>query len=403
MTDSRVQNKHRILSVWIMACGLLYTFIYQFRLPFKADLFLYGMLAGLVAMTFFYGYIVINKQVLLFVFIDICALAGLMYTTNFSEGLRETILFVFFSGVFVFSYENASFIKLFTKWIYLVSAAVVISCIIHFAVPGWFNGIMAGLMRPNAYEQLIWSYTVDNTFAGIAAYTSNATFSAAVVFGNSFLNITNKNEQPIIKNKVVNIVLLVLSLFTIIICSKRGIFIATIVATVVLMFYLYRKNAFVLKFFSVAILFILASAVLYQINDYVAAFIDRFMTDDLLTGRDTIYDSLMTDFFNGNILIGKGTAATYKLADKGAHNIYLQILYDHGALFSMPYYIFLIYNYYLAFKNKCPISIFVQTMFLVYGLSGNPLYSNMFMIIYIYYVLYSSKAYLWNDRKPETE
>lgn len=403
MTDSRVQNKHRILSVWIMACGLLYTFIYQFRLPFKADLFLYGMLAGLVAMTFFYGYIVINKQVLLFVLIDICALAGLMYTTNFSEGLRETILFVFFSGVFVFSYENASFIKLFTKWIYLVSAAVVISCIIHFAAPGWFNGIMAGLMRPNAYEQLIWSYTVDNTFAGIAAYTSNATFSAAVVFGNSFLNITNKNEQPIIKNKVVNIVLLVLSLFTIIICSKRGIFIATIVATVVLMFYLYRKNAFVLKFFSVAILFILASAVLYQINDYVAAFIDRFMTDDLLTGRDTIYDSLMTDFFNGNILTGKGTAATYKLADKGAHNIYLQILYDHGALFSMPYYIFLIYNYYLAFKNKCPISIFVQTMFLVYGLSGNPLYSNMFMIIYIYYVLYSSKAYLWNDRKPETE
>lgn len=403
MTDSRVQNKHRILSVWIMACGLLYTFIYQFRLPFKADLFLYGMLAGLVAMTFFYGYIVINKQVLLFVLIDICALAGLMYTTNFSEGLRETILFVFFSGVFVFSYENASFIKLFTKWIYLVSAAVVISCIIHFAAPGWFNGIMAGLMRPNAYEQLIWSYTVDNTFAGIAAYTSNATFSAAVVFGNSFLNITNKNEQPIIKNKVVNIVLLVLSLFTIIICSKRGIFIATIVATVVLMFYLYRKNAFVLKFFSVAILFILALAVLYQINDYVAAFIDRFMTDDLLTGRDTIYDSLMTDFFNGNILTGKGTAATYKLADKGAHNIYLQILYDHGALFSMPYYIFLIYNYYLAFKNKCPISIFVQTMFLVYGLSGNPLYSNMFMIIYIYYVLYSSKAYLWNDRKPETE
>lgn len=403
MTDSKVQNKHRILSVWIMTCGLLYTFIYQFRLPFKADLFLYGMLAGLVAMTFFYGYVVINKQVVLFVLIDICALAGLVYTTNFSEGLRETMLFIFFSGVFVFSFENLAFIKLFTKWIYLASVAVVISCTVHFIFPEWFNSIMAGLMRPNAYEQLMWSYTVDETFAGIAAYTSNATFSAAIVFGNSFLNLTNRNEQPIIKNKIANAVFLALSLFTIIICSKRGIFIATIVATIVLMFYLYRRNAFILKFASVAILFVAVLAVLYQLNDYVAAFIDRFMTDDLLTGRDTIYDSLMVDLWNGNILIGKGTAATYAIADKGAHNIYLQILYDHGALFSIPYYIFLIYNYCVAFKNKCPISIFVQTMFLVYGLSGNPLYSNMFMIIYIYYVLYASKSPVINSENIKTE
>ena len=55
----------------------------------------------------------------------------------------------------------------------------------------------------------------------------------------------------------------------------------------------------------------------------------------------------------------------------------------------LEYFAFFLYNYYLAFKNKCPISIFVETLFLVYGLSGNPLYSNMFMMIYIYFVLYA--------------
>ena len=395
MTDASKNNRHPILSVWIMVCGLLYIFIYQLKLPFKADLFLYGMVFGLVAMTFLEGRVIINKQFLLFSFIDLSAIIGLIYTNMFSQGLREAILFVFFSGLFVLSYTNASFVKLFTKWIYLISVVLVISTIIHFLLPDSFNSAMQRIMRADAYEQLMWSYTVDNAFAGLAAYTSNATFSAAIVFGNSFLNLTNTKEQPIIKSKIINAVLLALSLFSIILCSKRGIFIATIVSMIVLMFFLYRKNAFVLKFFSVASLFAVALFILYQTNDLVADFLDRFMTDDLLTGRDTIYESLIGDFKQCNILIGRGTASTYAIAARGAHNIYLQVLYDHGILLSIPYYVFLAYNYYRAFKSKCPLSVFVQTLFLVYGLSGNPLYSNMFMMIYIFYVLYAARLPLF--------
>ena len=403
MTDASKNNRHLILSVWIMVCGLLYIFIYQLKLPFKADLFLYGMVVGLVAMTFLEGRIIMNKQFLLFLLIDVSAIIGLLYTTMFSQGLREAVLFVFFSGLFVLSYTNPSFIKLFTKWIYLISSALVISTIIHFLFPEMFNNTMQKIMRADAYEQLMWSYSVDNAFAGFAAYTSNATFSAAIVFGNSFLNLANKKEQPIIKNKIINIALLVLSLFSIILCSKRGVFVATIASMVVLMFYLYRKNAFVLKLLSVAALFAATLFILYQTNDFVAAFLDRFMTDDLLTGRDTIYESLIGDFKECNILIGRGTASTYAIAARGAHNIYLQVLYEHGILFSIPYYVFLAYNYYRAFKNKCPLSVFVQTLFLVYGLSGNPLYSNMFMMIYIFYVLYAARMPLFKkDIKTDT-
>ena len=391
MIEKKNQNKHRMLSIWIIVCGLLYIFAYQFKLPFKADTFLYGMVVGLVAMTYFMEKIILSNQLVLFILVVISSFIGLSYTTMPSEGLREAILFTFFSVVFWLSLTNSDFIRLFIKWIYIVSIIVVLSSILHFLAPLWFNAIMSQVMREDAYEQLMWSFTIDTTFAGLAAYTSNATFAAAIVFGNSFLNMTNKKETPIIKSKSINIVLLVLSMFSIIICSKRGIFVATIVALIVLMFYLYRGRDFLLKFLGIAVLFFVVLIILYNTNEFVSTFLNRFAGDDIMTGRDTIYKTLMADFSESNFLIGRGTAATYELAEEGAHNIYIQILFDHGFIFSVPYYILLIYNFYLAFKNKCPLSIFVQTMFLVYGLSGNPLYSNMFMIIYVYHVLYATK------------
>lgn len=399
MIKAKKRRKHLILSMWIIACGLLYIFAYQFRLPSQADVFLYGMLAGLVAMTLLERRIVVNAHFVLFVIVDISALIGVLYTTMVSEGIREAVLFVFFAVLVFLSSTNPDLIKLFTKWVYIVSILVVVSSILHFILPEQFNSLMAQVLREDAFEQFMWSYNVDNTFAGISAYTSNTTFSSAIVFGNSFLNLVNKKERPIIKNKIINIVLLALSFFSIIICSKRGIFVATLVAMVIMMFFLYRKRRFILKFSLVAIIFIVIFVILYENSVFVSSFFNRFVSGDFMSGRDVIYETLLTDFRSGNIFIGNGTASTYALAAKGAHNIYLQILYDHGIVFSIPYYVFLIYNYIIAIKNKCPLSIFVQTLFLVYGISGNPLYSNMFMIIYLYHVLYATKMPYYEKQK----
>lgn len=391
MRKEKSQKNHSILSMWIIVCGLFYIFAYQFNMPFRADVFLYGMLVGLIVMTILSGRVILTKQFVLFILMDIVAFIGILYTSKVSEAWREALLITFFALVFVLSLTNVSLVRSFTKWIYLVSIVVIFSSILHILLPYWFNDVMSQLLREDAYEQLMSSFTIDNTFAGIAAYTPNTTFSAAIVFGNSFLNITKKNKHPIIVNKVLNIVLIVLSLFTIIICSKRGIFVATVIATIVMMFSLYRRRKFMVKFLGVVFIFAFVLVVLYHTSDFVYSFFNRFVSEDFLTGRDEIYKSLISAFIEGDIWLGNGTAATYQIADKGAHNIYLQILYDHGILLSTPYYIFLLYNYYIAFKSKCHISIFVQTLFLVYGLSGNPLYSNMFMIIYLYYVLYAMK------------
>ena len=326
MVETRNKNRHKILSAYIILCGLLYIFVYQFKLPFKADTFLYGMVIGLVAMTLLDGRVILSTQGVLFVLVCISSFVGLSYTTMPEEGLRESILFTFFAGLFVLSLTNAAFIKSFTKWMYLISIVVVLSSILHFIAPLWFNNLMSGIMREDAYEQLMWSFNVDNTFAGMAAYTSNSTFAAAIVFGNSFLNMTNKNDTPIIRSKLINIILMALSMFSIIICSKRGIFVATIAALFVLMFYLYRGKNFFFKFLGVIAFSSVVLIVLYNTNEFVSDFLNRFTGDDVMSGRDTIYESLILDFKTSNILIGRGTAAAYRLAEEGAHNIHTSIV-----------------------------------------------------------------------------
>ena len=383
------ENKYRICSAWIIICGLLYIFAYQFKWPFKADLFLYGMVIGLVAMAFLANRVIINKQFILFLIIDVVAFFGILRTKNTTAGLREAILFAFFAGTFALSLVNPAFIKAFVKWIYLISVFVILSSLLQFLIPDRFNEWMRSILRSDAYSQHMWSYVVDSAFAGIAAYTPNTTFSAAIVFGHSFLSLSGRKDGLTIKNKAVNVALMVFALLTIVLCSKRGVFVATILAAAVLMCYIYRNRNLILRIAGALLAAVVALMVLYQTNDYVRAFLNRFLSEDFTTGRAEIYHALLTDLQEGNLLIGMGTGATYALAEKGAHNIYLQILYDHGILLSIPYYAFLIYNYYLAFKKNSPLSVFVQTLFLVYGLTGNPLYSNMFMMIYIYYVLYS--------------
>lgn len=385
--NTKKQNKHPVLSSFTVVCGLMYIFAYQFKLPFESDVFLYGMALATLAMNFLDGSITLKESFLPFILVAVASFLGVTYTTMPSEGLREAILFAFFACLFIFSYSKRNLTQLFIKWVYYVSIVVVLSSIIQFIFPEWFNDLMQQFMKDDPYERLMWSFEVDNTFAGLCAYTPNTTFSAAIVFGISFLNIADKKEKPIWKNQLLNLALIAISVFSIVICSKRGIFVAAFAGFAVLMFYLYIGKNFVFKFIGCVLLSVAIFVLLYRTNDFVAEFLNRFVSDDFMTGRDLIYKDLLTAFVDGNVLFGRGTASTYEIAEAGAHNIYIQILCDHGIVLSIPYFVLLIQNYRLAFKNKCPISIFIQTLFLVYGLSGNPLYSNMFMLIYVFGVL----------------
>ena len=96
----------------------------------------------------------------------------------------------------------------------------------------------------------------------------------------------------------------------------------------------------------------------------------------------------MRDFSQGsdfNYLFGKGTGSAFLINSTGLHNVYLQILYEHGALGIVLYTSFFILNLRNAVKNSYFYSMCLQIMFLAYCMTGNPLYDYYFFIPYLIY------------------
>ena len=250
----------------------------------------------------------------------------------------------------------------------------------------------------------MWSFDVDGTFTGITSSVSMASFSMAIVFFEAIRNILDKTptqsdrrEKHLIIAKYINIIIAGIALFGIILTSKRGIFIATIIALMVTC--ILDKNISVKRVNKYKILgtIILVSLLLIlgfylaTTNEYVINFLKRFTGNNITTGRDVFYENAWKDFSSGNIftcLIGKGTASAYLINKTGLHNVYLQILYDHGIIGLIIYLSFFVINLKNALCNGYFYSICMQIVFLVYCMSGNPLYDYFFFIPYLLYTCY---------------
>lgn len=379
-----------VFSRIIAAANLFYIFGHPFDLPFEPVVFLYFAAFALIVMAVLKRKVIMTFHTVTGAVLLLASMIGLLYTPMLQDGIREFIFFVLYFATMLFANNEPYLIRLITRGVYFISVVVMFTVLLQALIPEFFLLFAQRILRADMYRYLLRSYLVDSAYAGIAAHTLNAAFFTAFVFGHSYLNLVRKDDDPLIRSKWINIFLLVVSLYVIILSSKRGIFLAVGAAFLFLVCYLNRRRDFLVKLAAVLLGIFVFLFALYFLNDNAAAFIDRFIkNDNLFTGRIEIYTELWESFLQGNILIGRGTGAAYALAGSGAHNIYLQILYEHGLLLSIPYLAFLLYNFYTAFQKKCPMAIYVNTMFLVYGVSGNPLYSQMFMILYIFYLLYA--------------
>lgn len=138
----------------------------------------------------------------------------------------------------------------------------------------------------------------------------------------------------------------------------------------------------------------------------------QYKTDNSFNGR-TSYWTVSLDIFKKNKLfgIGIGNFAVYfdtfyhkfgNLNPSSAHNIYLQLLAEVGLFGFLLFIIFFIYNLYIIIKLLISISkkeisntiikyltyisFVLQVWFLIYGLSGNPLYVCSQTLVYFFAV-----------------
>ena len=370
---------------------LLYVFCYQFAYPFSSTFFLYIAFAGLVVWLFFGQKIYLSTQMLLMGLVTLVSAVGVIYTDNPAKGNREAILTaVTFVFLIARAQDNTLLGKL-KKIVCVCSFVVLFGVMFQYLFSDAVNSLLGNLLRTDCYEHLMWSYTVDGAYAGFSAYTADAAYFVAVLFGFMIFGWLQNPEMPI-WNTVFRLVVGGLSVFAVILTSKRGVAVALLIALV--MTYMIWKRVSAKTMVKMILLIVACAIVLFlvsQQNAIVRVFIERFDSadGDITTGRSEIWKRAIEAFRNA--IFGMGTGSAYTVYDAGLHNIYLQLFYDHGVIGALVYVMFFLYNLVGAIRRREPMSIYVQLLMLVYGMSGNPIYSNSFFIIYVIFSVVTAR------------
>ena len=207
------------------------------------------------------------------------------------------------------------------------------------------------------------------------------------------------------KDKKLNTFALIVSILALLIIGKRMFIILPLICLLITYFLKYRAHVN-LKIISLIVLSIITVVLLYfmfpNISNTINAFIEK-SGDSILTNRE-IFWNYAIDIFNDNKIFGIGfnSYPTYLqnlnsplVPAWAAHNIYLQLLADTGligfTLFMMLFISTLIYSLKYVIKYRYTPLIYVglsfQIWFLIYGISGNPLYLAEEFYFYIFGII----------------
>lgn len=211
---------------------------------------------------------------------------------------------------------------------------------------------------------------------------------------------------------------LVIVFFALLLTGKRGpLLFAAGTALVVLYFYKSDKpNGRLLKIFGIlavcVLVLLIASIWVPQIMNSVNRFISQSDNGDISAGRGPLYALALT-LFKKKPLFGWGWGSypymyyeylgknEYTFQYRHAHNIYLQLLCEVGIIGFISFCTFFVWQLYKALKlyrdyrkgtkhlpssaeTVLPFAVFCEIFFLMYGMTGNPLYDVIVLFPYLF-------------------
>lgn len=382
-TNSELKISNGFIAYPAMLSLMVYVFFYQMAYPFSSTIFLYISFCLFALWLIARGKVYLSTQMLLMGLVTLVSVCGAFYTNNPEGGNREAVLTtVAFIFLVAFAQDEELLYKL-KRIIHLFSLVVFSGMMLQFLLGDVMNAVLKVLLRADSYERLMWSYTVDQAYAGFSAYTVDAAYFCATLFGFMLFD-RPQNGEIAMRKKMLRLAMMALSVFCVFLTSKRGVASALLIAAVAA--YVAWKRLSAKTIFKIVLLALLCGLALYVLdarNAVVHLFLQRFTpTDgDVTTGRIEIWRKAISALQNE--VIGMGTGAAYLIYDTGLHNIYLQLFYDHGMIGAAIYALFFAYNLISAMKQNDPLRIYIQMLVLAYGMSGNPIYSNSFFIVYV--------------------
>lgn len=276
------------------------------------------------------------------------------------------------------------------------------------AIATWFFKIAPGLYSATVVPLLgTWGSSALREFQngwapGIApTYSTNAVYIA--------MGFCTAVSSLMIDSRTKRYIPVLICISALLLTGKRSQLIVSVFAFL-LMYYLYnsdKKATKIFKLCGIAIVSLVIFDIASQFVPELANFINRFRQTaemgDVTLGRAARFAESMQIFLSNPILGIGWNGSSYYFAQSltyfiNVHNIYIQLLCETGIVGAVLYFSFFIYNYVIAWrmikrvkhsdytineKTVICASFMIETFFLLYGMTGNPLYDFQTLFPYV--------------------
>ena len=328
----------------------------------------------------------------------------LINNAELGRGIYERLMFtLFFFLVYLFISE-------YNEWTGFCLNSIKVLGIVYAMLTVFFalnTGLYVNIVMPvfadytSMYQQ---NYAFLNGY--LCGFTPNAAINAIYILaalGVCFSNVIVSNRR-----KVTSWILPFFLLGILFMTGKRGHLIFCLIALVLVYFInssediINKYSKFVLITFGLVIVFIIAVQYIPALANVFTKFENQTEMGRIDSGRFDIWNYAFGSFLKSP-LWGHGWDSFKYLFEPvygyqiNVHNVYIQLLTDVGLLGAIPFYCFFIMSFkhvkkaFKFYKNSTDLkakrdicfALYIQVFFLLYCLTGNPLYDATPLFLYI--------------------
>ena len=329
----------------------------------------------------------ISKDDKLWLIYTLLIFLSLLFSINVYSSISYIIMFMGLVGFKIIIDNFELSIDKVEKIIISIGIIHVIATLLYLLVPNVIQVIASKILSVPSYIYNINLFK-HGMIAGIASeHGANAIFISIV--------LSIAISKSITKPRLSNLLLTVMCIIALLLTGKRGPLIANVIAFLVVFVKYNLKNKKAIRTFLAVCAFLsILTIILLQIpatNVVFERYNEAVENNELLTGREDFYNIQISSIEN-HFFTGIGIRGVHELiGNNDGHNIYLQVFAELGVLGIITLLIILLTNYINTLKKKnyesIIASLYFQTFFIIYGLSGNPMY--LFTTLVIYFIFTS--------------
>jgi len=330
---------------------------------------------------------------------------GSAYSVSPMKGLMFTFSF-FVSVLFV---SNAITLNVEWRKILIFSSVMcpvlTTGLVIQLVNPNLHSLILSFLPYSSEEVYLIHAWAKYGWLCGFFPERAPAAFFSSMLCGCGLYYLLNITEKK--KIKLYGLGLYVFGICGILLSAKRGLLLGMLIATVVC--YIVNRKALgkQILIILIALFSILAVGYFIILNLSISeGMINRITkSEDIFTHRLDIYSNILKSI-KKHFLLGTGSLSADAILGVGGHNIYLTVLMENGIVGVVVFiYVWFselircIKNIFLSVRGNhqeyialFTFSLFIQCFFVIYGMSGNPLYDNYILYFYFLGVLLNENS-----------